>query len=205
MKEPQSGGDKKQWFSLQEDSWGRLILKVLATSPGEHTVGHEKEETEDQQYVGVNLIRAFPLSAPAQGLSICTAEGREIVWIEQVNDLPAPLRQQVLDLLARREFVPILWRILRIRTEVDPCEWEVETDRGRTRFLVGSSEDVRVLPSISQPDDSSSAPPKKGGGRTPGSPRGHRLLIMDTHGIRYLILDVKKLDSTSQRLLEHYL
>ena len=71
-------------------------------------------------------------------------------------------------------------RIVRISAPVEPSEWEVETDRGRTRFVLNSEDDVRRL-------------------------SDHRALIFDAHGIRYLIPDLRALDGTSRRLLERYL
>ena len=59
-------------------------------------------------------------------------------------------------------------------------EWEVETDRGVTTFLLGSDEDVYPL-------------------------KGGRALITDSHGIRYLIDDLASMDAHSRRLLERYL
>ena len=33
-------------------------------------------------------VRAFPIAAPAQGLSLLSAQGRELAWIERLDDLP---------------------------------------------------------------------------------------------------------------------
>ena len=84
--------------------------------------------------------------------------------------LPKPLR---------REFVPVVRRILSV-SAVEPSEWRVETDRGPTRFLLNSEDDVCPL------DD-------------------HRALVTDANGIRYLIPDLRQLDATSRRLLERFL
>jgi hypothetical protein len=82
--------------------------------------------------------------------------------------------------MARREFVPIIRRIVRVSAPVEPSEWEVETDRGRTCFVVNSEDDVRRLD-------------------------GQRAMILDTQGIRYLIPDLRGLDAASRRILERYL
>jgi hypothetical protein len=151
-------------FDLQHDPWGRLVL----TDPAGH------------RHVGVQPVRAFPISAPGEGLALCDADGRELAWIERLADLPEPVRKVLEEALARREFMPVLRRILRVSAPVEPSEWEVETDRGRTTLVLPNEDNVYRL------DD-------------------HRALIIDAHGIRYLIPDTRALDATSRRLLERYL
>ncbi len=151
-------------FQLSQDAWGRLVLT----------------DADGRQHIGVELIRAFPLSDPRHGIAICDEKGCEIAWIDNLDVLPAPLARQVEEELAHREFVPIIRRVRRVSAPVEPSEWEVETDRGRTRFVLNNEDDVHSL------DE-------------------HRALITDSHGIRYLIPDTRQLDGTSRRLLERYL
>lgn len=151
-------------WSLHQDAWGRLVLTDAA----------------GRSHTGVEVVRTFPLSAPRQGISVVSAEGKELVWVEDLDALSALLRGQVEEQLARREFVPVLRRVLSISAAVEPSEWEVETDRGRTRFLLKSEDDVHCL------DDFSA-------------------LVTDAHGVRYLLPDVRRLDPASRRLLERFL
>jgi hypothetical protein len=160
---PTNGRQSPQPFELHYDAWGRLVL----TDAG-------------GQYVGVEPVRAFPISEPGHGLSICDAKGRELVWIEDLAELPATVGRLLEEALARREFVPVVRRVLRVSAPVEPSEWEVETDRGCTRFILNSEDDVRRL-------------------------GDHRALIVDAYGIRYLIPDTRQLDPASRRLLERYL
>ena len=150
-------------FELRHDAWGRLVL------------AHGGEE-----HVGVAVTRAFPITAPRRMISLCSAEGRELLWIDDLDVLPADLRGLLEGELRRSDFVPVVRRILRISALVEPSDWEVETDRGVTRFLLNSEEDVYPL-------------------------SGGRALITDSHGIRYLIDDLAALDANSRRLLERYL
>jgi hypothetical protein len=113
-------------------------------------------------------------------VSVCSAEGRELLWVDDLDALPAGVRGLLEKELARRDFVPVLRRILRISAVVEPSEWEVETDRGLTTFLLNSDEDVYPL-------------------------KGGRALVTDSHGIRYLIDDLASMDANSRRLLERYL
>jgi hypothetical protein len=151
-------------FSLHHDAWGRLVLT----------------DAEGREHVGVELVRAFPLSDPRRFIAVCDDQGRELMWLADLEALPAPLACQLEEELAKREFVPIIHRILKISAAVEPSEWEVETDRGRTSFVLDSEDDVHEL------DE-------------------YRALITDAHGIRYLIRDVQRLDSRSRHLLERFL
>jgi hypothetical protein len=150
-------------FQLHHDVWGRLVLTL---GGGEH--------------VGVEVFRAFPISVPRRMISVCSSEGHELLWVEDLDALPGELRRLLEEALSRRDFIPVLRRIVRISAVVEPSEWEVETDRGTTRFLLNSEEDVYPL--------------TRGGA-----------LITDSHGIRYLIEQLAALDHHSRRLLERYL
>lgn len=151
-------------FGLLHDAWGQLVLI----------------DAEGRQHTSVEVVRAFPLSDPGHGIAICDAQGRELVWLAVLDALPPPLARQIEEELAKREFVPIVRRILKVSAPVEPSEWDVETDRGRVSFVLNSEDDVHELDA-------------------------HRALITDAHGIRYLILDIQQLDANSRRLLERYL
>lgn len=149
---------------LSLDSFGRLILI----------------DSDGHRYEGVEPVRAFPLSHPDRFIAFLDARGREVCLIEDPADLP-PNTRSALDLeLAKREFVPILRRVLWTSAETPPAEWEVETDRGLTRFTLDADDQVRRL-----------------GDR--------RVLITDIRGLRYLVPDTAKLDPRSTRSLERYL
>jgi len=165
--DPSTNGDGRHAthsFTLRHDAWGRLVLTDAH--------GHE--------HAGIEPVRAFPISAPRHGISLCDTDGRELLWIDDLDAVPQPTRQLLEDDLARRQFVPILQRIFKVSSHDAPAEWEVETDRGRTRFLLKSEEDVRRL-------------------------AGQRALITDAHGIRYVIPDIEAMDAASRRILEQYL
>src|SRR5205807_4091474 len=71
-------------------------------------------------------VRAFPLSSPRHGVSVCDAEGRELFWIDDLDALPADLRKILEDELRRREFVPVLRRIWAV-SAVEPSRSEEHT------------------------------------------------------------------------------
>ena len=132
------------------------------------------------RHTGVEPVRAFPFSDPDHWISICSAEGRELAVVEDLSTLPSEVRKVLCDDLARREFVPVIEKIISVSTDADPSQWEVETNRGRTSFLFNSEDDIRRLGPWTA-------------------------LVIDARGLRYLIWDVRKLDSVSRRILERYL
>ena len=151
-------------FHLERDSFDRL---VLVDGAGE-------------RHVGVEPVRAFPISDPEFGLSLVGAQGRELAWVERLSALPAETQQLLREELSSRDFTPQIRRIIHISIGADPSKWTVETDRGPTTFMLKSSEDVRRLDA-------------------------RRAMIIDAHGTRYLISDVGRLDRYSRRNLERYL
>jgi Domain of unknown function (DUF1854) len=151
-------------FELHRDGWGGLVLI----------------DANGRRHAGVEPVRAFPISDPEHSISICDPEGREVAFIEALTDLPAPMRQILEAELTQREFVPIIERIVRVSSDSSPVDWQVETERGPTRFTLNSDDDVRRL-------------------------GPHRALLIDSQGIRYLIPDTRTLDAASRRILERYL
>lgn len=153
-----------QSFQLHLDAWGALVLTDAA----------------GQAHAGVEAVRGFPITAPRQGISLLAADGRELVWIEALDALPPELQALLDEELQRREFMPQLRRIVQVTGVAEPTEWSVETDRGPTRFVLNSEDDIRRL----------------GEGRA---------ILIDANGIRYLIPPIASLDAVSRRALERYL
>ena len=65
-------------------------------------------------------------------------------------------------------------------THGEPAEWHVATNRGNRTFILKGEDDIRRLPD-------------------------GRVVITDSDGLRYLILDPRKLDSHSRRTLERFM
>jgi hypothetical protein len=150
-------------WTFSRDAWGRLQLI------GADGVNHPN----------VVLAPLFPLTDPAHWIAVREPDGREIVCIEDPQQLSAESRAVLTDELARREFRPVIHRILHVSGKAEPTEWHVETDRGTTRFVLASDEQVRRLG-----DD--------------------KVSIVDANGVRYLIEDVRALDAKSRRVIEWY-
>jgi hypothetical protein len=151
-------------FQLERDAHGRLVL----TDAG------------GVRHVAVQPVRAFPLSAPDEGLSLVSAEGVELAWIDRPETLPAAQRAMLDEELAQREFVPVILRLRSVSTFSTPSTWEVDTDRGPTRLVLKGEDDIRRL-------------------------AGGALLIADRQGLPFFVKDRFALDRGSRRLLERFL
>ena len=151
-------------FQLKREASGRL--KYI--SP--HGEAHQ----------GVVPVRAFPLAAPEEGISLVSLEGHELAWIEQLSTLPAAVQRLLKEELALRDFVPEIKRLVSVSSFGTPSTWTVETDRGDTAFVLKGEEDIRRL-------------------------KGGELLIAASEGVQYRIADMASLDKASRRLLERFL
>ncbi len=151
-------------FQLERDAHGWL---VLTTADG-------------TRHQGVVPVRAFPIAAPNEGLSLVDGDGREVAWVDALDKLPSPLRTLITEDLLSREFTPVIRRIVSVSTFSTPSIWQVDTDRGTTRFVLKGEEDIRRL--------------------SEGS-----LWITDSHGIQFIVRNRRALDRRSRRLLERFL
>ena len=124
----------------------------------------------------VDVLRAFPVTAPQGPVAIVAADGTELAWLEALDDVPEPLRGSIVAELSTREFLPVIGRIEAISDD-DPPVWSVATDRGQRRFAVASSDDIDRLPDRSA-------------------------FVVDATGVRYRIADLDALDPRSRQLLE---
>jgi hypothetical protein len=151
-------------LQLERDAFGRLVW----TDP------------RGQSHVGVVPVRAFPLAAPDEGLSLVGPDGKECVWIDRLDQLAPEARGLIEAELAVREFMPVILRIKSVSTYSTPSVWEVDTDRGATQLVLKGEEDIRRL-------------------------AGQRLLVADGQGLHYVIADRLALDRQSKRILERFL
>lgn len=149
---------------LRRDAFGRLVLTDAQ--------GHE--------HAGVVAVRAFPIAAPDEGVSVLDEGGHELAWVPRLAELPEPQRTLLAEALEQREFMPVLKRLRSVSSFGTPSTWDVETDRGDTRFVLKGEEDIRRL--------------------GPGL-----LIVNDAHGVQYLIRDLNSMDRASRRLLDRFL
>jgi hypothetical protein len=151
-------------IQMHRDSFGRLVLT----------------DEEGTAHVGITPVRAFPISAPLEGVSLVGADGKERVWISHLAQVEPEVRRLIDAELAMREFMPVIQRIKKVSTYSTPSVWDVDTDRGATQLVLKGEEDIRRLPS-------------------------GRLLVADSQGIQFVIADRSALDRQSRRILERFL
>ena len=133
-----------------------------------------------QRHVGVMAVRAFPVAAPDEAISIVDDHGHERVWIAQLADLSETVRSRVRQALTEREFMPVIQKLHGVSSFATPSTWDIETDRGPTQLVLKGEEDIRRL-SVSV------------------------LLVTDTQGVQYLIRDLPQMDRHSRKLLDRFL
>jgi hypothetical protein len=150
-------------FALERDQWGKLVF-----------IGADGE-----RQANITPVPLFPISDPENWISIRSADGAELVCVQNPNALPAEVWRLLKEELSRREFVPVIERIVRVSGNSEPCEWQVETDRGPTNFVLKSEDDVRRI-------------------------GDQQILILDAYGTRYQIPDLGAVDAKSRRIVEWY-
>jgi len=150
--------------TLSRDPHGRLVYT----------------DAQGQAHTGVQAIRAFPIEAPLEGLLLVGADGQELEWVDHWVGLQGPIRALLEQELAQREFMPTIERLVAVSTFSTPSTWTVDTDRGRTNFILKGEEDIRRL--------------RDGG-----------LLITDSHGLVFRVLDLKAMDRGTRKLLDRFL
>ncbi|MFC5523162.1 DUF1854 domain-containing protein [Polaromonas jejuensis] len=135
---------------------------------------------DGQPHAGVVPVRAFPIAAPDEGISLVSTEGHELAWIEQLQALPPAMRALLQEELALRDFAPEIKQLKSVSSFGTPSVWTVATDRGDTSFVLKGEEDIRRL-------------------------AGRALLIAGSQGVQYRVPDMGALDRASRRLLERFL
>lgn len=151
-------------FDLQCDAFGSWVLEM----------------PDGTRHSPVTALRAFPVSAPDQGVALMDADGHELYWVADLKALPPALQTTLLLALNEREFLPQILRLQAVSSLVTPSTWTVQTDRGITQFMLKGEEDIRRL-------------------------TGTVLLINDANGVQYMIRDLAAMDKHSRKLLDRFL
>jgi hypothetical protein len=151
-------------FDLSRDAFGRWVLEM----------------PDGTRHAPVTALRAYPVSAPDEGVALMDAEGHELLWLPHMGALDAPLRDKLMQALNEREFLPEILQLTQVSSFATPSTWTVLTDRGETQFLLKGEEDIRRL-------------------------TGKVLLINDIHGVQYMIRELAAMDKHSRKLLDRFL
>ena len=132
------------------------------------------------EHIDVDVVRAFPITAPEGCISIVAPDGHELMWIHDLQNRSESNRAMICEKLAARGFTPEIHQVRSVSSYATPCTWQVETDRGATSLHLKAEEDIRRLAHPS-------------------------LLIADSRGIQFLIRDPKALDAHSRKILDRFL
>jgi hypothetical protein len=151
-------------FSLAFDAFGKLVVTLA----------------DGTQHVGAVVARAFPIASPDHSISVLSAEGKELAWVENLNDLAANERDIAMQALQGREFMPEILRLDGVNSFSTPSVWRVQTSRGPAQLVLKGEEDIRRL-------------------------TAHRLIVADAHGVQFLIRDLPSLDRHTRKLLDRFL
>ena len=131
-------------------------------------------------HIGVYPVRAFPISAPDNGLSLFTSDGHELDWLPSLEELNEDTRTLIEAELAQREFMPVIKHIKHVSSFATPSTWVIQTNRGDTELILKAEDHIRRLGQ-------------------------NKLLIADSHNVYYLVPDIELLDSHSRKLLDRFL
>mgnify|MGYP000296489685 FL=1 len=137
-------------------------------------------DAQGQRHEQVVVVRAYPVTAPEQGVGIMDAEGHELAWFDRMDRVPQPLQGLLRQAISEREFLPEIQRLNAVSSLVTPSVWTVQTDRGEARFMLKGEEDIRRL-------------------------TGKTLIVSDADGVQYLIRDPMTLDRHSRKLLDRFM
>jgi hypothetical protein len=151
-------------FRLTRNAAGRLVFT----------------SAEGTSHEGVVPVRAFPISAPDEGVSLLGEGGHELHWIDSLGDVPEEARRLIEAELAQREFMPEITGIRKVSSFATPSKWRVSTNRGDTELLLKAEDQIRRLTHTT-------------------------LLITDGHGVSFLIRDIDTMDHHSRKLLDRFL
>jgi hypothetical protein len=151
-------------MTLSQDPFGKLVLRT----------------PDGSTHVGIEPVRAFPISDPARQIVLLDPEGREVATVDSIDALDPQSRALLLAELAARDFLPVITHIDRIRGEWFPCAWDVQTDRGATTIQLENEDQIR---------------------RVSGA---KRVFVTDASGLRFQIPAFESLDAASRRRVERY-
>ena len=142
--------------------------------------GHWQLQLNNELHHAVVVVRAFPIGAPDEAVSVLSAEGHELLWLPEPLQLPKAQKEAVLAALQAREFMPEIQRVDSVSSFTTPSTWSVQTHRGFTQFVLRGEEDIRRISSKT-------------------------LIVADEHGVQFLIRDLPALDRHSRKLLDRFL
>lgn len=93
---------------------------------------------DDKTCLRVVPIRSFPISIRDGYISLRDMKGNELGVIKDPNELDETSRKLLNEEIDKRYFTPSIKRIISIRDKMGIVEWDIDTDRGRRKFITRS-------------------------------------------------------------------
>lgn len=150
-------------------------LRLFRTSPENAIV--RLTIAGDRSWREVRIARAFPVSQPDRYIGLRDGDDKDIGILTDLQGMDDESRRIIDEELERRYFTPKVEQVLSVKEEFGVVTWEVETDRGRRRFLVRNLRDNAF----------------------PLGP--NRLMMTDTDGNRYEFPDVQTVGAKAYAVL----
>lgn len=122
----------------------------------------------------VQVLRAFPLSAPDLHIVLRDGAGKELGIIERLSAVDEPRRTLLQQSLNKYYFLPRVTKINALKERYGAAIWDIETDRGPV--VINTS---HLIDALTEMDDG-------------------LYILRDTDGNRYEISEVEKMDEASQ-------
>ena len=145
------------------------------------------EDGSKESFERIVPVRAFPISAPDEFISIREPDtrfkgrGQEIGMIRKLSDFDEKAEQMILAELERRDFTPSIQKIYSMHEKFGYSYWKVATSAGEVEFVMNNpTNNIRTL-------------------------ENGRVLMYDIDGNCFTIEDPQKLDRASFKKVEIYL
>lgn len=173
-------------LEMQKETEDMLRLRYLTAENAKFSRtegGFVSLSVDGEEYPRVQVARMFPFSKPDRYISVRTAEetSKEIGVIKDMSDIPTEVREMLLEQLALRYFTPIIKKVYQVKDQYGYAYFDVETDRGRCRFVIHMGGNAVVHLSDT------------------------RIIISDIDENRFEIPDVSKLTVKEQKKLDLFL
>jgi hypothetical protein len=135
---------------------------------------------DDGISTSVKVVKCFPLTHKTKYLSLVDKEGKEIAFIDDMNELSTDNYRVLNEYLDKLDFQYEITDITNIQEDFGLRHWEVNTQAGETKFQTSL---------IAWPKFISK----------------NKVLIQDLNGDKFFIPDVTELDSKSYEVLKFYI
>ncbi len=172
--------------ALRKESEELLQMKLLNSTNScfaRTEGGFASLKTGGKEYARVGIYLTFPLTSPEEYISIRESDekAKEIGIIEKLTDLKPDQQDIIREQIRLRYFVPVITKVMDVKSEYGYAYWHVMTNFGVCRFTTHMNGNVVV------------------------SLTDSRLLITDIDSNRYEIPDLYQLSVIERKKLDLFI